>query len=282
MSAIMAADDIRHGTEAGHEQHLRDGHNPCHACYQAKLIAARRRNKRKTQGYVYKIPAGMAHQRVIQWLASGATQEDICRHTGLIPSVIHRVYHGGPDQMLYTRTWNAIISAPKTMPLTSVGAVRRVQALTALGYSLPAIARETGIHHDTILDARAGNTRVIAMRVREAIAEAYDRLEVTIPVGESSQQRAGISRARNLARRNGWPPPIVWEQIDDALEQPTDWAYTPADRGELVDDMLQSGATLSDVLRHLKINAEALEKWMDRTGRRAAFNRLLARERGVA
>ena len=39
---------------------------------------------------------------------------------------------------------------------------------------------------------------------------------------------------------------------------------------------------LSDVLRHLKINAEALEKWSDRTGRRAAFNRLLARERGVA
>lgn len=282
MSIIMAADDPRHGTEAGHEQHLRDGHNPCHSCHQAKLKAARRRSKRKAQGFIYTMPAGMAHHRIQHWMGGGATQEDVARHTSLETSVIHRLVHGTPEQIIYPRTWHAIMSAATEGPLTSIGATRRVRALTALGYSLPAIARETGIHHDTILDTRAADQRIVQVRVREAIAAAYQRLEMSIPIGATQQERAGITRAKNMARRRGWPPPIVWDAIDDSREQPKGWEYVGSDRHAELDDLLDRGVGVSEAARVLGITVKALEKWMDRHGRRADYNRLTMRERGAA
>lgn len=99
-------------------------------------------------------------------------------------------------------------SVPDTCLVPMLGAVRRVQALMALGWRhsdiTPLIGRES--HH--IAAGRHPRMPALDWRVVDA---AYDALSAT--PGPSS-----LSRAR--ARRQGYAPPLAWDNIDDPDEQP--------------------------------------------------------------
>lgn len=273
---MMPADDPRHGTEAGNEQHRRDGEDPCPECDHAKLIAARRRTKRKTQGFLYTLPGGPAYDRIIRWREGGASYDDISILTGLEESNISRLLLGGRDTILYARTYNRIMRAPTKMPLTSVGATRRIQALHRLGYSAIRIAEESGVNLDTILDARYPRV-FIARRVRVSIADAYERLHMSIPDGDTKQVRAGITRARNLAERSGWSPPLAWDDIDDAAETPAG-AYVPSSRIEQLTDLHARGSNITEVCRALKASRDTLQKWCSNNGLSHVYRDLAGRE----
>ena len=234
----MLPNDPRHGSEAGHEQHRRDGEEACGPCDDAKLKASRRRRKRRQMGHRYTLPAGRAYDRMARWREGGASYDDLVEHTGLEESVISRVLTEGPTGTIYTRTYLAIMQAPTTMPLTTIGATRRIQALQRLGWPIERIAIEAGVHRDTILDARTPRV-FVARRTRHAIADAYERLHMTVPTGETKQHRAGITRARNYAERHGWLPPMMWEDIDDAAECPVIPRDLPAHKSQhLIDHAL--------------------------------------------
>lgn len=273
----MNPQDPRHGREAGHEQHLRDGEKPCEPCYEAKLTAARRRSKRKAQGRLYTMPAAQAYDRVVRWRAGGASLDDISRHTGLEESVTSRICNGSRDMVIYPRTFLAIMKAPSGMPLTTVGAIRRVQALQRLGWSVERIAEVAGVHRDTVLDARHGRV-FVAHRVRVAIDEAYRSLSMTIPEGETQQHRAGITRSRNHATRQGWLPPLAYDDIDDALEKPEGWQYRAPNRRDAVLEFAEQGVNATEAARRLHTSREGLEVWCRRNGLSAEYRRMAARE----
>ena len=273
----MRPDDPRHGHEAGHEQHLRDGEPPCAPCLDAKLKAARRRRKRKQQGHLYTMPAGRAYDRIVRWQQGGASYDDMVAHTGLEESVVSRILRGGPETTIYPRTFLAIMQAPTKMPLTTIGAIRRVQALQRLGWPIGKIAEASGVHHDTILHARHGRV-FVARKCREGIARGYEALSMTIPTGETQQHRAGITRARNAATRAGWLPPLAWDDIDDALEQPTGWQYRSPDRAEAIRDFDDQGVNATEAARRLHVSREGLEVWCRRHGLSVEYRRMAARE----
>lgn len=273
----MLPDDPRHGSESGHEQHIRDHEDPCAACLDAKLKAARRRRKRKQQGHLYTMPAGHAYRRIVDWQRRGASYDDMVAHTGLEESVISRIIHNGPEVTIYPRTFLAIMQAPTKMPLTTIGAIRRVQALQRLGWPIGKIAEASGVHHDTILHARHGRV-FVARKSRIGIARGYEALSMTIPVGETKQHRAGISRARNAAERAGWLPPLAWDDIDDALENPVGWQYRSPDRAEAVRDFVDQGVNATEAARRLHTSREGLEVWCRRNGLSAEYRRMAARE----
>lgn len=264
----MSPDDPRHGTEAGNEQHARDGEQSCAPCAEAKLIASRRRTKRKTQGYRYTAPAGRAWDRVQRWRLGGASIDDICEHAQLEPATVYRLLHKGRDQIVYARTFAAVMRAPEGMPLTTIGATRRVRALQRLGYSVERITAEAGVNHDTILDAREERV-FIARRVRASIAAAYDRLHMTIPTGETRQYRAGITRSRNYAEKRGWPPPMAYDDIDDAAEVPkgieqqrTTWSRD--DLAAEFEHLSSAGVSPHFAARQLGVSPKAIEKAIER------------------
>ena len=246
---------------------------PCDTC----VLDRKRATKRLHVGLPHRVPQDIAWAKLARAIDDGWTARALGSATGRDADYFsrHVAARRRGDTVLLGPTIAADIMRMGVPTEGQIGAEpsrRRLRALACMGYGLNTLVDDTGISFSTLAMIRGNNARVsAALAVR--ITAAYERLHMT--PGPDGQARAH-------ARTSGWLPPLAYNRIDDALEQPTDWAYTPADRGELVDDMLQSGATLSDVLRHLKINAEALEKWCDRTGRRAAFNRLLARERGVA
>lgn len=95
-----------------------------------------------------------------------------------------------------------------------LGTHRRIQALVALGWSLAEISRRAGYDrsHVPLILTRHGPLQA---RTVERIAKVYDTLSMQLPEEKTGPQRHAASKARNLARRNGWPPPLAWDDIDN-------------------------------------------------------------------
>ena len=277
----MHPDDPRHGSEAGQAQHMRDGDEPCDACNEADRIAARRRNKRKAMGYQYTRPIGRTnHAKLTQLKDSGARWDQLAEWAGVSTSQVWRILHGGPDTEVYARTYLRIAAMQHGRIVTSVGITRRIRALCWLGYSPARIAEEAGVNLDTVRDARDTVRTFIAGRVRDGIADAYDRLHMTSPSTANVRDRAGITRVRNLARARGWLPPLAWNDIDDPTEQPADWQYRPTSRVEQIRELAEAGVTVSEACRRLHCSRKTLEKYCHRNGIADVYGRMMRRETG--
>lgn len=277
----MSPNDPRHGSEAGNEQHIRDGEQPCQACYMGKLKAARRRNKRKTMGHAYTHPVDQARERVLEWRSAGASLDEIAVHVSatagpMSQSTIWAVAHGQRDR-IYDRNARKILGA-KGHPVTTAGITRRLQALAWMGWSVDQIAEASGVHADTISDARKRPQEFMAVRVKAALVDAYERLHMQSPKAAGRWERAGVTRVRNHALRNGWLPPLAWIEIDDQRECPEGWQYRPSERTEALAEMDERGDGISVACRALKTSREALEKWCQRNGMNEVYSRMVARE----
>lgn len=216
----MKPEDPRHGTEAGYEQHRRDNEDPCAACVDGDLKASRRRSKRRTMGAVYQLPLGDLYWTLQALKKRGATYDDLCEWSGAVESQVWRALNGSPETPVYARTWRRFDEMKVGRIITPLGVTRRIQALMWLGYSAPQIADAAGCHVDSVRDSRDQPRVFVARRFKTGIADAYDRLSMTLPTGETKQDRAGITRTRNMARRKGWLAPLMWTDIDDVDECP--------------------------------------------------------------
>lgn len=165
--------------------------------------------------------------------------------------------------------------------LSPVGVQRRLRALVAMGYTWRSLDGHLGYHN---MAEKWGNhdLRYVFPSTVAKVAAVYDKLSMTFPPATTSVERAGITKARGLARRKGWPPPLAWNDIDDPTEQPIDWHYVSGDRQAALDDLLDRRVGVSEAARVLGVSVKALEKWTQRHGRAGDFRQLVARERGVA
>lgn len=279
----MNPDDPRHGTEAGAEQHHRDGAEPCAACYDAKLRASRRRTKLKTMGHKFRAPVGdRLYGRLLRLHARGASHHMIANWAGLSQPLISRIYRQGPEAVISTRTHDALRTMQIRLPVTPIGATRRIQSLAALGYSTDRVARESGLHEETVKEMRKRPGAQIMSTTAEKIAGTYERLSMTHATSTNRQVSAGISRSRNTARREGWPPPLAWNDIDDPTETPEDWGYKEAAVNEsrlvALQDLIDSGANISRATKALGCSREALEVWCRRRNLSGLYLTLTARE----
>lgn len=98
----------------------------------------------------------------------------------------------------------------------AAGTRRRVQALVAVGYTISAVGRHLGIA-PTNMVTLLRQQHVTERRAR-AVRELYGRLWDQAPPAASRAQRGAVTRARAMARRNGWPPPAAWD--DDLIDLP--------------------------------------------------------------
>lgn len=270
----MEPTDPRHGTEAGHEQHARDHEPACGPCHHAKLVATRRRAKRKTMGYKYTLPLGEANHRKLTALkAKGAAETHIAEWMGVSSSVVWRMFNGGPEQVVYARTWLRVAELRPPRIVTPVGVTRRIQALTWMGYTPRAIAEAAGCHADTVQDARDGAREFLAARVREGIADAFDRLHMRSASSDDRWEGAAQTRMRSLARQRGYLPPLAWVDVDDPDEAPDMGAssVSPADVDPVVVERILAGewrlpATRAERLEVIRraVAAGRSQNWVER------------------
>lgn len=95
-----------------------------------------------------------------------------------------------------------------------VGTQRRLRALAALGWSWQSLADEAGMEKRTLERLATAARPTVQPKTHDRIAALYERLSMTFGPNP---------RARNYARRQGWAPPMAWDDVN--LDNP---AGTPA------------------------------------------------------
>lgn len=188
---------------------------------------------------------------------------DACKHAAATAEAIRQL--------------NLMRGEPGRVP--ALGTVRRLRALTRLGYDMVTLAREIGCQPMMVKKwvDRTEPDAYVFRPTAEKVAAVYERLQMRLPPAETPTQRNAVSRARGRAERNGWPPPLAWDNPDNPNETPTGWQYRPADRADTLADLLDRSAGISEALRVLGVSYDALEKWCERHDR-GIWRRLLDNE----
>ena len=95
----------------------------------------------------------------------------------------------------------------------ATGTHRRLQALVALGYTMEGVDAAVGRARGWA--SQVLQSRSVFLATADVVAEVYDRWCMTVP------EHPWAGRQRTIAHRNGWLPPLAWDDIDDVTEVPT-------------------------------------------------------------
>ena len=132
----------------------------------------------------------------------------------------------------------------------NVGCRRRIEGLAVLGFSFPMIARELGIDHRSLWMIHG--RRWVSWETHERVRCAFDRMGID----------GGNTKIRNVAARNGWVHPLLWDDIDDPFE------VTPSDGGGGSD--VADPVAVERLIAGVPVSAAAVDK-------REAFELLIGR-----
>lgn len=141
-------------------------------------------------------------------------------------------------------------------------ATRRLEALQALGWSLPVIGRHMGIHFQQLY---AVNTRAFLTRKHfEAIDRVYQELSMKLPPEATTSERIGVAKVRKKAQRLGWVPPLGWDDIDrDEAPAPIGSKRTTWSTEDLIaeyEHLLSFGVSKDAARRQLKVGKDRIDQ----------------------
>lgn len=217
-------------------------------CIEADYQAGKRGRLNRQRGIRATMSAASAREHVEHLVRAGMPLRDIATHAGLSETTVSAVASGRVVDV-YRETASAILSVSVPGPgyarrfdgvIDATGARRRLRALTALGYTLPVLAEQTGLSTETVSCVRQGRRVQLRMSANQEIAAAYDRLWKVDPlsVGVSA---TGAAKARTHARKSGWPSPLAWD--DETIDEPEAVPHVEAE-GELDEEYVDEAAVL--------------------------------------
>jgi DNA-binding CsgD family transcriptional regulator len=155
-----------------------------------------------------------AHIAVLR--AAGMSSQRIADAAGVAERTIRNVRSQRQVNAATATAILAVLPVPKPIPagqVPSLGVSRRVQALAAIGWSLTEQGRRLGMPLQYVWELSVGRHRTVSAGTAERVIALFDQLSGT---------PGGSARARTAAARNGWLPPLGWEDIDGdcAVEEP--------------------------------------------------------------
>lgn len=172
------------------------------------------------------------------------------------------------------RKWEAAQGNSRKVP--SLGATRRVRALRALGWSVTVQAEFCGLDYRQLYDI--GRFDTCYRRTHDQIAAMYERLAMQLPPTSTQSQKHSVTKTRRTAKRNGWPPPLAWDDIDNPDEQPRGWRYSGSTRAEQLADLDEQAVGIEVACKELDISRRSLERWCERHDLRAIYERMVLRD----
>lgn len=146
----------------------------------------------------------------------------------------------------------------------SIGSVRRIQALVALGHTQADLAAEIGCYPNHI--PRLARQPFVTVAFARAVDEVYRRLMFT-PAPDTLASR----RSRQRAQRARWWPPLAWDDIDDPDEKPERKLRYRANVIAKFDDRYQDVVEIgvrgdANIAERLGISEESLRTMRARAG----------------
>lgn len=248
---------------------MKHGTNYCYTAHKCRCEDCRRARSRHQKRYLYDrargvqrlVDAAPLREHVQRLTDAGMSQWDITIAAGwksrnALADAMRR-------ERVTPRTMSRVLAV--TVPpvqrrngyVDATGSMRRLQALSVLGYTTRDIAARLG-HMDpqTYIYIANGRTRTIRRRTKQAIADLYDELW-SVP-GTSA-------RSTIIAIRKGWVPPMAWD--DDTIDDP---AAEP------------HGAVSHVVPRSKRTREVLIEDYLDTLGHHGGDIKLAAERLGMA
>ncbi|MFD3594392.1 hypothetical protein ACFWU5_16835 [Nocardia sp. NPDC058640] len=156
---------------------------------------------------VHSVPAVIVRDHINTLTGYGCNYSMIAAAAGTSTSGIQKIATG-PAVYVQRTTADAILAVtPTPHPLQryvlAIGAIRRLRALQAIGWTMQAVADHAGEKRTTI--ANLGHHPTITYARWKQVADVYDQL---------SGQLGTNDRTRNWAKKRCWPTPLAWEGVN--------------------------------------------------------------------
>lgn len=217
----------------------------CRPCRSANTAAERARNRAKLYGrYGGLVDAEPVRAHVRELQAAGIGLQQIFRVSRVGGGVLTKLMYGTPrpdgtvrppSRRVTPRVAERILAvtvadlAPSAI-VDGTGTTRRLQALVTVGWSQSALARALGM--SPVNFTRTIRSPRVLASTAAAVRVLYDRLWDTPPAHDTHRERIAYARARSHAAKQGWLPPLAWDDdtIDDPAADPwhPETAYVPA------------------------------------------------------
>lgn len=202
----------------------------CPRCYEGNANWQRERRHGLADGtWQPLVDAEPARAHIEQLHQQGLSYATIARRAGVSIAGLSRIRRAIPcrprHERVYTDTLRAILAVqadhlvsglPGGASASDRGTVRRLHALRAIGWPAELIAAKAGLARRTL--TRAGSSTSFEAETHRRIYDVYDLLHDQDPLLAGAEPSV-VKRNQTLARRNGWPTPTGWIDIDTD-EQP--------------------------------------------------------------
>lgn len=202
----------------GRADYGRNGHR-CDVCRAANTAYERGRTRDRVYGRPRLTDAAPVREHLLALFAAGVGRRRVAEVSGVRANVIQSIVHGRrnrpPNRQVKHETATALLAVPLDWQadkalVPALATHRRLQALVYAGWSQARLAELLGSSLSNFLPTFERD-KVTARRAR-AVAELYELLWDVAPPAHTAHERGAITRARNLARRNGWQPAMAWDE----------------------------------------------------------------------
>jgi hypothetical protein len=257
----------------------------CADCTAANRQDAGRRSRMQAYGQWRPYVDAAAARAHVQALAeAGIGWKRAAQLAGVSTGAMSKLLYGGPGnrpptQRVRPETAAAILAVkPEPAALApsaltgATGTHRRVQALTAAGWSQARIAARLGMSPGNF--ATMMRREQVTADTATAAWAVYDELWNQQPPETGHREKIAAARARNYARANGWAPALAWD--DDVIDLPDGkpvegWqrsSRTTRPAAELAEDAAElagQGYTPEHSAGRLGVSRAALDKALSRS-----------------
>lgn len=191
---------------------------------QARSIKMRayRRRRRRPDWQPALVPADRARAHLEHLRANGVGLRRMAqlgeihdtRHLGDILT--------GRRTRIFRHTEAMVLALPVSLAsgkhIDAVVVHRMIHALMAIGWSCSEIDRERGVRVGTT-QSLLGNQGTTP-RTQDEVYRWYEKLSARTPTPRDRYEKSMVTRTKTLAQRNGWAPPLAWDDILDPDELP--------------------------------------------------------------
>lgn len=180
-----------------------------------------------------------------------------------VQAVLHddrRFVHAQVAEKILAATRDDIFNAaPERSLVPSVGATRRLKALSRMGWQLEDLsANGSEVHR--FRSVRLGRDRQIRAATHRRVVELYDKHSMDVgPAQKSVMVRV---------QKRGYAPPLAWDDIDDPAARPNLDGFPDQDlRNRLYED----GASDAEIARETGVSPESVRRWRQRHGLKSNY-----------